>query len=411
MPKVIVQTYPVLPARDEAERLALRPLGRNVQRYQDTLAGWNELIRAMDNMGIWGAATIEHHFHSEGYEVGPSPGILNGYWSAITENIRIGQLGYTMSTQNPIRVAEETAILDHLTRGRCFVGFSRGYQSRWTDVLGQHLGTVATRSDGSSNDALNREIFEENVSIVLKAWTEDSIEHNSSRWQIPYPYERGIEGWEMGRWTELLGAPGETGPSGELRRASVVPAPYSKPHPRVFVASNASRLTVEYAGTMGFIPTYFSSIGRVAEYGSAYVRAGRDAGRRYALGQNQAIVRWPRIGNTRAEAVRMTAEYDGDIFKHFYSGFIPSGALTLAADATRADMVAPMEGSGLFSIGSVSEVRDSLVAQWRQMPAEYVVLIYHYAQQPKESVIEQLEVFMREIEPALDECIDYDCED
>ena len=74
-------------------------------------------------------------------------------------------------------------------------------------------------------------------------------------------------------------------------------------------------------------------------------------------------------------------------------------------------MVAPMEGSGLFSIGSVSEVRDSLVAQWRQMPAEYVVLIYHYAQQPKESVIEQLEVFMREIEPALDECIDYECED
>ena len=35
-------------------------------------------------MGLWGAATIEHHFWSEGYEVGPNPGVLNAYWAAIT---------------------------------------------------------------------------------------------------------------------------------------------------------------------------------------------------------------------------------------------------------------------------------------------------------------------------------------
>jgi alkanesulfonate monooxygenase SsuD/methylene tetrahydromethanopterin reductase-like flavin-dependent oxidoreductase (luciferase family) len=39
-----------------------------------------------------------------------------------------------MATQDPIRVAEETAILDHITRGRYFVGFARGYQSRWTNT-------------------------------------------------------------------------------------------------------------------------------------------------------------------------------------------------------------------------------------------------------------------------------------
>jgi len=101
-------------------------------------------------MGVCGVATIEHHFWSEGYEVGPSPGVLNGYWAAITKNVRVGQLGYVMSTQNPIRVAEETAVLDHLTRGRCFVGFARGYQSRWTNVLGQHIGTRATSSPSAA---------------------------------------------------------------------------------------------------------------------------------------------------------------------------------------------------------------------------------------------------------------------
>ena len=70
-----------------------------------------------------------------------------------------------------------------------------------------------------------------------------------------------------------------------------------------------------------------------------------------------------------------------------------------------------MESSGLFPIGSVSEVRDTLVAEWKQVPAEYIVLIYHFAQQPKDSVIEDLDVFMREIEPALEECIDYKTED
>ena len=40
--------------------------------------------------------------------------------------------------------------LDHITKGRCFVGFARGYQSRWTNVLGQKLGSVATLSDGSA---------------------------------------------------------------------------------------------------------------------------------------------------------------------------------------------------------------------------------------------------------------------
>ena len=97
--------------------------------------------------------------------------------------------------------------------------------------LGQHLGGVATRSDGSKDDEKNRQVFEDNVEIVLKAWTQDSIDHNSPQWQIPYPYETGIPNWEMGDWTAQMGAPGEMGADGTLRRVSVVPAPYTKPHP------------------------------------------------------------------------------------------------------------------------------------------------------------------------------------
>ena len=47
------------------------------------------------------------------------------------------------------------------------------------------------------------------------------------------------------------------------------------------------------------------------------------------------------------------------------------------------------------------------VEQWRHLPAEYVILIYHYAQQPKESVLNNLRLFMDEVKPALDELTDY----
>src|SRR5690348_14536765 len=66
--KVILQLYPQLPApRDE--RVLRRPLGRDRELYQSTLAGMHDLARAADDLGLWGISTIEHHFHSEGYEV------------------------------------------------------------------------------------------------------------------------------------------------------------------------------------------------------------------------------------------------------------------------------------------------------------------------------------------------------
>ena len=71
------------------------------------------------------------------------------------------------------------------------------------------------------------------------------------------------------------------------------------------------------------------------------------------------------------------------------------------------DLVDPMINTGLCMAGNTSEIRDQFVAQWKHLPAEYVILIYHYAQQPKESVIKNLKLFMEEVKPALDELTDY----
>jgi hypothetical protein len=57
MLKPIILMYPVIPARNEEERAALRPIGRHRERYQDAIQGMTEIIQAADDMGLWGAAT------------------------------------------------------------------------------------------------------------------------------------------------------------------------------------------------------------------------------------------------------------------------------------------------------------------------------------------------------------------
>ena len=76
-PKVILQLYPMIPAESREDRERKRPIGRDSALYHRVLHEWLEVVKAADEMGVWGISTIEHHLHSEGYEVGPNPGILN----------------------------------------------------------------------------------------------------------------------------------------------------------------------------------------------------------------------------------------------------------------------------------------------------------------------------------------------
>ncbi len=89
-PKVIVQIYPMLPAEDRADRERKRPLGRNRDLYQQVLHETFDIVRELDEMGVWGISTIEHHMHSEGYEVGPDPGVLNAWWASQVKNAYVG---------------------------------------------------------------------------------------------------------------------------------------------------------------------------------------------------------------------------------------------------------------------------------------------------------------------------------
>jgi alkanesulfonate monooxygenase SsuD/methylene tetrahydromethanopterin reductase-like flavin-dependent oxidoreductase (luciferase family) len=396
LPKVIVQLYPMFPSDGVEDRKAKRPLGADSDMYQRIVHEWTDIVERADELGVWGCSTIEHHLHSEGYEVGPNPGVLNAYWASHVKNARVGALGYVAATQDPIRVAEETAIIDHLTKGKYFVGFARGYQSRWTNIIGQFTESPATVSDGSAADQKNREVFEERVEMILKCWTEQATVLDGKYYQAPYPLETGVENYPAWEITRDAGVDGEVDAKGNTRKICVVPKPFQKPYPPVFVAASKSRESIEFCAKHGFRPTYFMPNKGVIELAQVYVEEAAKHGHHFRLGERQNLVRWPHITKTAEDYDRKLLEYDLDIYKSFYGPFFPQ-----FPQGTDDELVEGMKQSGLFIGGTIEQS----IVQWReimdQVPCEYITLIWHWAQQPKDDMLEELELFMTKILPEL----------
>src|SRR5713226_1750847 len=93
--------------------------------YVDMYANHLEFVEFADQAGMDFYFVAEHHFDL-GFSECASPGTIIGALSQRTKNIRLGPLVYVLPLWNPIRVAEEVAMLDNLTQGRLECGFGAG---------------------------------------------------------------------------------------------------------------------------------------------------------------------------------------------------------------------------------------------------------------------------------------------
>lgn len=83
-----------------------------------------KLIEAADQNGFYCYHIAEHH--GSPLNMTPSPNVFLAAAAQRTESIRLGTLVYVLPAYNPLRLAEEICMLDHLTRGRLDVGVGRG---------------------------------------------------------------------------------------------------------------------------------------------------------------------------------------------------------------------------------------------------------------------------------------------
>ena len=135
-----------------AERERLRPIGRNNERVQQMFEELRAIAIRADQSGFDAFATTEHHFHSEGLELSPSPFTLFSDLAARTNRIKLVTMAVALTSWDPLRLAEEITVLDHLSKSRFIPGIGRGYQHRWVNILGQQYGVSGARSDGADED-------------------------------------------------------------------------------------------------------------------------------------------------------------------------------------------------------------------------------------------------------------------
>src|SRR5438067_2244522 len=126
----------------------------------------------------------EHHFQPEGYECIPNILMLSVHLAHLTQRIKLGCAFNIAPMWHPLRLAEDYATADYLTGGRVLFGVGRGYHTREVETFGAPM----LDPDG------NRELFEEQVEIIFKAFNEQSFAHRGKHYTIPprVPY-RGYE--------------------------------------------------------------------------------------------------------------------------------------------------------------------------------------------------------------------------
>lgn len=154
----------------------------NDRRLSDaTLAGVFDkseaIILKMEELGYDTFWSAEHHFQHEGYECIPNLLMMYVHMAHLTKNLKFG-CGFNVNPMwHPLRLAEDYATADILTGGRVIFGVGRGYHSREVDTF----GVPSTLTD---NDA-NREIFEEQVEVMMKAFNEESFSHEGKHYKLP----------------------------------------------------------------------------------------------------------------------------------------------------------------------------------------------------------------------------------
>ena len=129
----------------------------------------------LDDLGFDILWMAEHHFQREGYECIPNLLILSQYLSQFTSRLKFGCGFNVLPMWHPIRLAEDFAMVDILTGGRVVFGIGRGYHTREVESFGAPLMDA---------DA-NRELFEEQFEIIMKAFEQDSFSHKGKHYTIP----------------------------------------------------------------------------------------------------------------------------------------------------------------------------------------------------------------------------------
>ena len=347
----------------------------------------NQAVLA-DELGYESINFTEHHFHVEGLELSNNPVLLDLYVAMQTKRIKVGQLGIVLPAENPIRVAENIAMLDHMTGGRACAGFARGYQRRWVDVLAQQTHGIhgATPDAPEEIDAANRAAFEECFEIIKKCWTEDLLSYQGKYWKIP----PGETPWDL-ETTNLYGAGVN---NGILKEVAVLPKPVQKPYPQLFQPFASSERSVRWCAEEGVVAVLPPIHPKLENY---LLEVYADASGK-PKGEGIAVLRNLIIANSDEEALALAQ--DSAVFARD-AWFEPFGfgRGLLDPDTGEQYPFEEMFEKGLMLVGSVDTVCRQLEAIQERQPIRWVFAWCYTSLLPHEVMMRTFESYATEVLP------------
>ncbi|MGW3134900.1 LLM class flavin-dependent oxidoreductase [Streptomyces sp. NPDC001139] len=333
------------------------------QMYREYL----EEICYADQLGFDEVWFAEHHFTN--YATTPSPNLLLANVATRTERIRIGSMVNPLPLYDPLRFAEEIAMLDQLSRGRVNIGIGSGVPSEM-----QRFGLSIEQGKPRFREALD---------VIVQALSQESFDHNGSFYQYT--------------------------------NAAVTPRPVQLPHPPVFqgVLSPQSVVTCAEQGIP--ITRIYDTFDQARSMAQLY---------RTTVANQQgnaptSSLFCPSVRHVRPIYVAGTTEQAFDeavpeLFRHFrrFADVTDAEHATPSPDSWRYLVdkapiplgphdLEQMDAEDIVIIGDPSRVRDKLLRLREHASMDGFIGIFAFGDLDHEHVCSSLRLFAEEVMPSL----------
>jgi alkanesulfonate monooxygenase SsuD/methylene tetrahydromethanopterin reductase-like flavin-dependent oxidoreductase (luciferase family) len=342
------------------------------------------MAQLMDRAGYNAFWMAEHHFQHEGYECIPNVLMTALHLAHVTKRLKIG-CGFNITPMwHPLRLAEDYATADILTAGRIIFGVGRGYHTREVETFGAPL----------LDQQANRELFEEQVDIIFKAFNEESFSHRGKYYKLPpeVPY-RGYT----------------------LKELSLVPRPLRLPVECWQPIQGGTPRAMDFMakhGIKGLIGGGSAEGGAMHKVVLGWQEAHARRGQHLELGERLCFGFHFYLAKNREQGIREAAKFYEENMKMFGElrlvRALSDEQIAIMRDPKRAltaklPRIEDAIANGGFLCGSPEQVVEHLKSLERRYPGLDRVSVSLSVGVPKAVCLEQLEWFASEVMPAFEQ--------
>jgi len=301
-----------------------------------------------DRLGFHAYHLAEHHSTPLG--MAPSPSVLLASIAQRTRRLRFGPLVYLLPLYHPLRLAEEIAMLDHLSQGRLEIGIGRGRSPIELMLYGQNVEEAQS-------------VYEETLAVIELAFTQERLTFKGKHFtfdNVPI----------------------------ELR-------PRQQPHPPFWYGVGTPDSAEEY-GLRGFNAVTLAKAEPAAVLAKRFYEATARGGWQDRC---MGICRFIVVGETDREAETLAARAYPVWHASFFELFYRYGQKPV--QTTWAPSFAEMQASGLAFAGAPATVAKALRAQLELVDANYLVGQFVFGDMSLAESLKSVTLFGEQVMPEL----------